>query len=396
MAIGDPIAEGFIDGRAEGLVEFALLAGTDVGEAGEDGPVIAILGEYDALPGLSQVAGIAEPKEEVPGGAGHGCGHNMLGSAALLASVPASQLAFAQSDKWPNQPLKLIIPFAAGGTSDVIARLISRQLGERLNATVVVENRAGGAGLVGAALVANSTDAHTVLLSDIGSMAIAPLISKDLAFKPEQLQGVTMLAYSPHLLVVHPSVPATNLKELVAYSQGKPLNVASSGSGTPNHLGVVDIALATGLKWRHVPYRGGAQALNDTVAGVTQAVLNGMVATQPQVTAGRLKTIGVSKRTRMALIGDVPTLAEQGAKDFESGTYQGVLASSSMPRMAVEKLNAALIQVVRLPEIRARLVELGAEVMTTTPGELNSFVTTDRKRWASVIERAGKQVEGNS
>ena len=318
------------------------------------------------------------------------------GSAALLASVPASQLAFAQSDKWPNQPLKLIIPFAAGGTSDVIARLISRQLGERLNATVVVENRAGGAGLVGAALVANSTDAHTVLLSDIGSMAIAPLISKDLAFKPEQLQGVTMLAYSPHLLVVHPSVPATNLKELVAYSQGKPLNVASSGSGTPNHLGVVDIALATGLKWRHVPYRGGAQALNDTVAGVTQAVLNGMVATQPQVTAGRLKTIGVSKRTRMALIGDVPTLAEQGAKDFESGTYQGVLASSSMPRMAVEKLNAALIQVVRLPEIRARLVELGAEVMTTTPGELNSFVTTDRKRWASVIERAGKQVEGNS
>lgn len=231
--------------------------------------------------------------------------------------------------------------------------------------------------MVGAAAVANATDAHTVLLSDMGSVAIAPLITKDLPFKPESLQGVSLLAYSPHLLVMHPSEAANNLKERVALSQRAPINVASAGSGTPNHLGVLDIALSTGMKWQHVPYRGGAQALNDTVA-TTQAVLDGMVATMPQVTSGRLKLIGVSKKSRMALVGDVPTLAEQGATGFESGTYQGVLAASSMPKAAVERLNAAMVQVVRSPEIRARLVELGAEIMTS-----------------SVLKRAGSQVEGS-
>ena len=226
------------------------------------------------------------------------------------------------------------------------------------------------------------------------SDVIARLITKDLPFKPEALQGVSLLAYSPHLLVVHPSVAASNLEELVALSQRMPINVASAGSGTPNHLGVLDIALSTGLKWQHVPYRGGAQALNDTVAGTTQAMLDRMVATYPQVTTGRLKLIGVSKRTRMALIGDVLTLAEQGAKDFESGTYQGVMAAASMPKASVERLNAALVQVVRAPEIRARLIELGAEIMTSSARETSVFIIQDRKRWASVLQRAGNQVEG--
>jgi tripartite-type tricarboxylate transporter receptor subunit TctC len=311
-------------------------------------------------------------------------------SAALLAAGLPARAAV-----WPSQPLRIIIPFAAGGTSDVIARLISKPLGDALGVPVVIENRTGAAGNVGAGAVAAATDNHTVLLSDLGSMAISPLISKDLPFKPSDLQGVTMLAYSPQLLAVHPSVAANNLKELVALSQRTPINVASAGSGTPNHLGVVDIALITGMKWQHVPYRGGAQALNDTVAGTTQMLLNGMVATQPQVTAGRLKVIGVSKRSRMALIGNVPTLAEQGATGFESGTYQGVLAPSSLPKAAVERLSAVLVQVVRAPDIRARLVELGAEVMTSSPTETGAFITTDRQRWARVIERAGTQIEGN-
>lgn len=310
-------------------------------------------------------------------------------AAALLATgIPALAAA------WPSQPLRIVVAFPAGGTSDVIARLISKPLGDALGVAILVDNRTGAAGMVGAAAVASATDGHTVLLSDLGSLAIAPLITKDLLFKPEALQGVSLLAYSPHLLVVHPSVAANNLKELVALSQRSPINVASAGSGTPNHLGVLDIALSTGMKWQHVPYRGGAQALNDTVAGTTQAMLNGMVATYPQVTAGRLKLIGVSKRTRMALIGDVPTLADQGAKDFESGTYQGVMAPAGMPRANVDRLNAALVEVVRAPDIRARLIELGAEIMTSSARETSDFITQDRKRWASVLQRAGNQVEG--
>jgi len=309
----------------------------------------------------------------------------------LLASTTAAHAA-----AWPTQPLRIVVPFPAGGTSDVIARLMSKPLGDALGVPVVIENRTGAAGNVGAAAVATATDGHTMLLSDLGSMAISPLISKDLPFKPEQLQGVTLLAYSPHLLAVHPSVPANNIKELVAYSQKAKINAASSGSGTPNHLGIVDIALTTGMKWQHVPYRGGAQAVNDTVAGTTHLLLNGMVATYPLVQAGKLKIIGVSKRTRMAIIGHVPTLAEQGVTNFESGTYQGVLVSNTMPKAHVEALSNALIKVIRLPEIRARLVELGAEVQTSSPVETTQWVLTDRKRWASVIERAGTQIEGTT
>lgn len=312
------------------------------------------------------------------------------GVATTLAASSVTSMAAV----WPRQPLKIVVPFAPGGTSDVIARLISKPLSDALGVAVVVENRTGAAGNVGAGAVANATDAHTLLLSDLGSMAISPLISKDLPFKPEQLKGVTMLAYSPHILAVHPSVPANNMAELVAYSKKNKINAASSGSGTPNHLGIVDIALTTGMKWQHVPYRGGAQAINDTMAGTTQLLLNGMVATYPLVQAGKLKLIGVSKKSRMAIIGQVPTLAEQGVTNFESGTYQGVMVSSSMPVAEIEQLSAALIRVIRIPEIRARLVELGAEVMTSSPAETTQFVLQDRQRWAGVIQRAGKEIEG--
>ncbi len=318
----------------------------------------------------------------------------LLNSSALFAlgawGLPARAAA------WPNQPLRIVVPFAPGGTSDVIARLISKPLSDALGVPVLVENRTGAAGNIGAAFVAGATDHHTVLLSDLGSLAISPLVSKDLPFKPTDLQGVAMLAYSPHLLVVHPSVAASNLKELVALSQTTKLNVASAGSGTPNHLGVVEIALDTGMKWQHVPYRGGAQALNDTAAGTTQILLNGMLATMPLVQGGRLKIIGISKRTRMPLMANVPTIAEQGLPKFESGTYQGVTASARMPKAALERLNAEMIRIVRSPELRARLLEAGAEVMTSTPMETTDFIAKDRERWASVIQRAGKQLEGTT
>jgi tripartite-type tricarboxylate transporter receptor subunit TctC len=317
------------------------------------------------------------------------------GVAALtVAASAATSVHAAGPTAWPRQPLRIVIPFPAGGTSDVIARLIAKPLSDALGQPVVIDNRTGAAGNLGAGVVANATDGHTLLLSDLGALAVSPLVVKDLPFKPEQLKGVTMLAYSPHILAVHPSVPANNVAELVALSKKQRLNVASSGSGTPNHLGVVDIALTTGLNWQHVPYRGGAQAINDTVAGTTQMLLNGMVATYPLVQGGKLKIIGVSKRTRMAVISQVPTLAEQGVTHFESGTYQGVMVASSMPVADVQALSAALIKVIRMPEIRARLVELGAEVMTMSPAETTQFVLKDRERWSSVIQRAGKDIEG--
>ena len=319
----------------------------------------------------------------------------LIQAATGLAVARIGAPAFAQA-AWPNKPLRIIVPFAAGGTSDFIARLISKPLGDALGVTVIVENKTGANGIIGAAATAQATDEHTLLLSDMSSLAISPLITKDMPYKPEQLTGVTMLAYSPHLLVAHTSVAASNMAELVALSKRQSMNVSSAGSGSANHLGVVDIALSSGLKWQHVPFRGGAAALADTAAGNTQLCLNGMVATMPLVQAGRLKIIGVSKRTRMALIGNVPTIAEQGVKDFESGTYQGIAIPASMPKAMAEKLATALTAVIRSPDIRSRLVGAGAEVMTTTPAQTSEFLAREGKRWASVIERAGEQIEGNA
>ena len=324
----------------------------------------------------------------------------MLNRRHVIRASAATSLACVgisvRAQPWPSQALKIIVPFPPGGTSDVIARVMQNPLAELLKTTVIVENRTGANGMVGAGAVAAATDAHTVLLSDMSAVATASLVNKDLPFKPADLQGLTMLAYSPHMLVATPSLPFNNLKEMVEFSQKTKLNVASSGHGSANHLGMAEIAQDTGMKWQHVPYRGGAQSIADTAAGVTHVVLNGMLATLPLVTAGRLKVIGISKRTRMALVAHMPTIAEQGLPQFESGTYQGIAASSSMPKAVAQKLSAALIAVIRSPDVRARLVAAGAEVMTSSPAELNAFLLADRQRWARVIERAGKALEGTA
>lgn len=318
--------------------------------------------------------------------------HFVVATAATLGA-PAF---VAAASAWPDKPLRIIVPFPPGGTSDVIARLLTRPLGDALKTNVIVENKTGANGAIGAAAVAQATDDHTMLLSDMSSLAISPYVVKDLPYKPEQLKGATMLAYSPHLLATHPSVPASNLAEFVAWSKTKPINAASSGIGSVNHLGIVEIAMATGMRWTHVPFRGGAQSIQDVAAGNTQLVLNGMLATLPLVQGGKLKLLGVSKATRMALIGDVPTIAEQGVKGYESGTYQGVAIPASMPKAAAEKLAETLIAVIRSPELRARLVGAGAEVLTTTPKETTEFLQREGKRWAAVMQRAGKQLEGNA
>jgi tripartite-type tricarboxylate transporter receptor subunit TctC len=316
-----------------------------------------------------------------------------LQSTSALIAAPAF---IASAATWPDKPLKIIVPFPPGGTSDVIARLISAPLGELLKATVVVENKAGANGAIGAAAVAQSTDEHSMLLSDMSSLAINAVMDKALPYKPAQLSGATMLAYSPHLLCTHPSVPANNVRELAELSRKKSINIASSGIGSANHLGAVEIALVAGMKFVHVPFKGGAQSIADVAAGNTQLVLNGMLATLPLVQGGRLKLLGISKRTRMSLLPDAPTIAEQGIKDFESGTYQGIAIPSTMNKAVAEKLAAALVAVIRMPDIRAKLAGAGAEVMTSTPKETSEFLAKEGKRWSELIARAGNQLEGNA
>jgi tripartite-type tricarboxylate transporter receptor subunit TctC len=311
-----------------------------------------------------------------------------LGGASLhAATAPSAKVDLS------GKPLKIIVPFTAGGSSDIIARAISVPLAEALGTSVIVENKVGANGNIGADFVAKSpADGHTLLLCDVRALAISPAFYK-LPFNPARdLQGVAMLAYSPHLLVVHPSVPVNNLKELVELSQRKPLSFAVTALGSAPHLAGVQVAERTHAKWTFVPYKGGSQAINDTIAGQTDVLMNGMLATLPFVQAKRLKILAVSKLTRVALLPDVPTIAET-LPGFESGTWQGVLAPMGMPPAVLARISAELLRVIRLPAVREQLVAQGAEVSTMAPPEITRFVEVEMKHWAAVVSKAGLKLE---
>lgn len=320
----------------------------------------------------------------------------LVGSACLATLALAAPLAAVAQAAWqPTKPIKLVVPYPPGGSSDIIARAISQPLSEALKQPVIVENRPGANGNLGADFVAKSApDGYTLLLCDVGALAISPSVYTKLPYDPSKdLRGVTMLAYSPHLLVVHPSVKANNLKELIALSKTGDLNFAVTATGSAPHLAGVALERASGAKWTYVPYKGGVQAIQDTVAGQTQVLMNGMLATLPQVQGGKLKVLAVSKATRMPLIGDVPTIAEQGMPGFESGTWQGVRVAKGTPDAVVQRLNKELITVIRTADIRSRLAGQGAEVVTMAPAEEEQFFNKERARWAKVVADANIKLD---
>ena len=313
--------------------------------------------------------------------------------AALVLGLAAMPSSLAQA--WPNKTIRIVVPYTPGGSSDIIARSIAEPLGAALKQTVIVENRAGANGNTGTDNVAKSpADGYTLLLCDVGALAITSSVYAKLPFDPaKDLRGVTMLAYSPHLLVVHPSVPANNLKELVALSQTAKLDFAVTAIGSAPHLAGVAVEQATHAKWQYIPYKGGSQAIADTVAGQTQVLMNGMLATLPFVQSGRLKVLAVSKATRVPLLPNVPTIAEQGVPGFESGTWQGLLVAKGTPPDIVARLNAELTRIIRSPEIRSKLTVQGAEVYTMSPAEFTAFFEKEQKRWATVVAAGGVKIE---
>jgi tripartite-type tricarboxylate transporter receptor subunit TctC len=312
---------------------------------------------------------------------------------ASLAFGLAPAAALAQA--WPGKTIRIVVPYTPGGSSDIIARAIAQPLGEALRTTVIVENKPGANGNTGTDVVAKSpADGNTLLLCDVGALAITPSVYSKLPFDPaKDLRGVTMLAYSPHLLVVHPSVPVSNLRQLVALSQTTNLDFAVTAIGSAPHLAGVAVEKATGAKWQYIPYKGGSQAIGDTVAGQTQVLMNGMLATLPFVQSGKLKVLGVSKSTRVPLLPGVPTIAEQGVAGFESGTWQGLLVPAATPKDVVARLSAELTRIIRSPEIRSRLTAQGAEVYTMTPAEFAVFFEREQKRWATVVASGGVKIE---
>jgi len=313
---------------------------------------------------------------------------------ALVATV-ASTLALAQG--YPTKPIRIVVPYPPGGTSDILARAIGPGITAALGQPVIVENKPGSTGNVGADLVAKSPpDGYTLLLADIGSLAISPSIFKDLPFDPvKDFAPVIMVAYSPHLLVVHPGVPAKDVKELIALAKSQPgkLNFAVSGVGGANHLAGVDFAMKSGIKWVYIPYKGGSQALTDMTGGQADVMFNGMLATYPMVKGGKLRAIAISSSKRFSAAPDIPTVAESGFPGFETGSFQGIVAPAGTPPDIVNKLHQTIAKVLATPEMQEKLTNAGAETRPGSPAEFGKFIADEKARWAKVVKDSGEKFE---
>jgi tripartite-type tricarboxylate transporter receptor subunit TctC len=316
-------------------------------------------------------------------------------SLLALAAFAFATAAFAQA--WPAKTLKIIVPYPPGGTSDILARALGPGITAALGQPVIIENKPGATGNVGADFVAKSApDGYTLLLADIGSLAISPSVFTTLPFDPvKDFAPVVMVAYSPHLLVVHPSVPAKDAKELIALAKAKPdtFNFAVSGVGGANHLAGIDFAQRAGLKWTYIPYKGGAQALTDMVGGQANVMFNGMLATYPFVQDGKLKVLAISSAKRFSAAPDIPTVAEQGMPGFETGSWQGIVAPANTPPEIVNKLHATVMKILATPELKDRLDKAGAEVRAMSPAEFGGFIRAEKDRWAKVVKESGAKFD---
>src|SRR3954464_5944631 len=293
----------------------------------------------------------------------------------MLLALVVSQATLAQA--WPNRPVRLIVPFAAGaGINDIMARLVGQHLGAGPGQPVVIENRAGAGGIAGTEAAAKAApDGYTFLMTNVSLVTSAYLYSK-LSYDPQKdLLPVTLVATSPLLLVVHPSVAAKSVQELVALAKANPgrLNFGSGGVGSTPHLSVELFKSAAGIDAVHVPYKGGAPALNDLVGGQLSFMIENVLGPRPFVTAGRRRALAIASSERSPLEPALPTMAESGVPGYEVLGWQGVFAVAGTPPEIVARLQAEVGKVLRLPEVRERLAALGAEPVGSTPAQLRAF-----------------------
>ncbi len=315
--------------------------------------------------------------------------------AVLLGSLLFGMPARAQD--YPVRPVRLIVPFAAGGVTDTSARVIADRLGVRLGHQVVVENRPGASGNIGTEQVARSApDGHTLLLGFDGTMVINPHVFQKLPFDTlKDFAPVTKLGDATLILVAHPSLPANNLRELIAYAKTKPgtLSYGTSGTGGTPHLAGEMLNQVAGIDLLHIPYKGGGQAIGDVVGGQIPLVFTAVATAQQYVKAGKLKAIGVSTAKRSASLPETPTFVENGLANFVVDSWVGVLAPAKTPAAIVNRLQLELAAVLREPAVRERYAVLGIEPVGNTPEEFGVQIRADLARWAVVVRQANIRVD---
>ncbi|SOY68825.1 MFS transporter [Cupriavidus taiwanensis] len=314
----------------------------------------------------------------------------LLGGMAALALCLGG--AARAADNWPQKPITLIVPWAAGGSTDILARVLSEHLTRSLGQPVIVDNKPGASGNIGSAMVARARpDGYTLLVGSMSTHAMNPALMPNMPFRGvEDFTPLGLLAYVTNTMVVHPSVPAHNVKELIAYAKANPgkLAYASAGPGSTNHLSAVLFEKMAGVQMLHVPYKGGAPAVVDTVAGQTQLLFSAGTQTLPHVKGGKLRLLAVTESKRSPLLPNVPTVAET-VPGYELAVWYGAFGPKGMPADLAARLNREINAVMSLPEVKSKMNAIGVETATSTPQQFGAILQRDADRYGKLIRELG-------
>lgn len=319
----------------------------------------------------------------------------------LVAIAILGVLGFAGGSAWsqsyPAKPVRIIVPFPAGGGADIFARLIGRKLGENLGQSFVVDNRAGASGIIGCEAVARSApDGYTLLMATTGTHTTNPAVFSKLPYDPiKDFAPVSLVAESPFVLLVHPSLPVKNVKDLIQLAKSRPgeINYASSGIGSSSHLGFELFNSMAGIKVLHVPYKGLGPASADTIAGNITMTWDSITASAPFIKAKRLRALGIGSAKRSSLLPDVPTISESGLTGFELGSWYAYFAPAATPPEIIRNLQREMVKAIAAPDMRGQFAALGAEPVGSTPEELAAVVQRDLVKWAKVAREAKVKAE---
>jgi tripartite-type tricarboxylate transporter receptor subunit TctC len=318
----------------------------------------------------------------------------MIRSAAVATALLLAPLAAtAQTADYPTKPVTLVVPFAPGGSSDVISRFVGQKLAEMWKQSVIVDNKAGGAGQIAMSAVARApADGYTLILGHIGTLAVNPAMFEKLSYNyKKEFVPVAMLAIVPSAIAVNPDLPIKSIKDLAEYSKANPgkLNYGSAGNGSAGHLAMEYFKDVTKVEAQHVPYKGTGPMLTDLLAGQTQLTYNGILPLVPHAKTGKLRVIAVGSPKRLPLMPDVATVEEQGFPGFETSQWYGVLAPAGTPAAIVAKLNADINKVLAQPDIVKRLNDDGAVAGSGSPEDFGKYIDAEEKRWGPVVKKAG-------
>jgi len=317
--------------------------------------------------------------------------------AVLLAAILLLAVSAGAAEVKFTKAVRIIVPYAPGGSSDILARLIGPHLSKAIGQPVVVENKVGASGNIGADFVAKAEkDGHTMLITDVGTLSAAPNLFSKLTFNVEKdLTPVTMVLFAPYILAVHPSFPAKDVAELVAYAKANPdkTNLAHSGVGSVGHLTGFVLAKHWGINWRYVPYKGGAAAIRAVVANESNTIINGAPPTAPFVIQNQLKGIAVSGTKRLDALKSLPCFKELKLPAVDSGTWQGIVTTGGTSAPVVARLNAELKKVLSMPDIKKKIEDMGGDVIAGSPAEFASWMKDNIASWGAVVREANIKVE---